>query len=173
MSKDNFFFRNANGFNVVNGKTKHVGIELNFDAPISDAVDISGGFTLANHTYDFTDIVRSASSSITDGDQVDTAPNTLGFMQVSARPTKRTKLSVKWQHMGDYFTDPGNTTTYPGHNIFTVRGQLKMSKQVNIYARIDNLFNARYANRADFAFGSERYFPGRPRTLFFGIRFTE
>ena len=30
MWKDNFFFRNSNGFNVVNGKTRHQGMELSF-----------------------------------------------------------------------------------------------------------------------------------------------
>jgi len=33
-----------------------------------------------------------------------------------------------------------------------------------------HLFDERYANRADFAFGAERYFPGRPRTAFVGLR---
>ena len=171
MRKDNFFFRNANGFNVANGKTDHVGLELSFDAPLGEIVDLSGGFTLANHTYNFTDIVRSPSSSIADGDQVDTAPHTLGYMQMAVTPSARTNLAIKWQHVGGYFTDPGNTTKYTGHDIFTLRGDYEISGAVNVYGRVDNLFNAKYADRADFAFGSERYFPGRSRTIFFGIRF--
>ena len=32
--------------------------------------------------------------------------------------------------------------------------------------RVDNLFDTAYADRADYAFGNYRYFPGRDRTLF-------
>jgi len=171
MRKDNFFFRNANGFNVVDGKTNHKGIELSFDTPVTNNIELSGGFTLAKHTYAFTEIVNSPSSSIINGNQIDTAPNTLGFMQVTATPLETVRLALKWQHVGDYYTDPGNTAQYPGHNIFTVRGNYELTQQVSLYGRIDNLFNAAYADRADFAFGNHRYFPGRPRTVFFGIRF--
>jgi len=171
MQKENFFFRNANGFNVVDGKTKHRGIEISFAAPLSQRLDMSGGFTLANHTYDFTDIVGSPSSSITKGNQVDTAPNTLGFLQITAQPNPKLQTSLKWQHVGDYYLDPGNTAKYGGHNAFTLRSNYQLTRKLNIYGRIDNLFDAAYADRADFAFGSYRYFPARPRTLFFGIRY--
>jgi len=172
MRKNGFFFRNANGFNVVDGKTNHQGIELSFDTPIAQNIELSGGFTLANHTYAFSDSVGSASSSITDGHQVDTAPNTLGFMELTTRPADGFDLSLKWQHMGDYFTDPGNTAKYTGHNIFTLRTNYEMTNHISIYGRVDNLFNTAYAERADFAFGDNRYFPGRPRTLFFGFKYT-
>jgi hypothetical protein len=33
-----------------------------------------------------------------------------------------------------------------------------------------NLFDAEYADRADFAFGSYRYFPAMPRHLYLGVR---
>jgi len=171
MRKDNFFFRNANGFNAIDGKTNHKGIEFSFETPVTNTIELSGGFTLANHTYAFTDIVGSPSSSINDGDQVDTAPNTLGFMQVTVAPSKAAQLSLKWQHVGNYYTDPGNTAKYPGHNAFTLRGDYELTKQFSLYGRIDNLFNAAYADRADFAFGNHRYFPARPRTVFFGVRY--
>lgn len=171
MQKDNFFFRNADGFNIVNGKTKHKGIELSLDAALGDKLRIYAGFTLADHTYDFTDIAGSVSSSIQGGDQVDSAPNTLGFMQIKLAPADTINLALKWQHVGDYFTDPGNTAKYTGHNIFTLRGDLSVTNQLSLYGRIDNLFDTAYADRADFAFGSHRYFPGRPRTVFVGVRY--
>ncbi len=170
MHKDNFFFRNANGFNVVDGKTNHRGLEVEFAAPLTNKFSLTSGFTLANHVYDFTDITGSASSSIHKGDQVDTAPNTLGFLQLMAKPNEKLNVSLKWQHVGDYFTDPGNTAKYSGHNAFTLRTNYNVSDWFGLYARIDNLFDAAYADRADFAFGNHRYFPGRPRTLFMGLK---
>ncbi len=170
MRKKNFFFRNANGFNVINGKTHHKGIELDVSAPIGEKLSLSGGLTYARHTYAFTDIVRTASSSIRRGTPVDSAPKTLGYAQVSLHPTDAATLSLKMQYVGKYFTDPGNTAQYPGHEVFTARGSLDLSDTMTLYGRVDNLFNRRYADRADFSFGSERFFPGRPRTVFFGLR---
>ena len=37
--------------------------------------------------------------------------------------------------------------------------------------RIDNVFDTAYADRADFAFGNYRYFPGRGRAAFLAIDF--
>ncbi len=171
MKKDNFFFRNADGFNVVNGKTKHKGIELDFNWDLTKAVSLSGAISLADHVYDFTDITRRASTSIIRGNKIDTAPDTLGFLQVNFSPMEELLISLKLQHVGEYFTDPGNSTKYAGHNVFGARGEYKISNRVSLYSKIDNLFDIRYADRADFAFGSYRYFPARPRSIFFGIKF--
>jgi outer membrane cobalamin receptor len=173
MRKDNFFFRNANGFNVVNGKTNHKGVEISFDAPVNPYISVSGGFTLADHRYGFTDSVRSPSSSIRKGDQVDSAPHTLGYLQLKIRPADGLELALKGQHVGAYVTDPGNTARYPGHDVFTVSGRYILTPHISLYGRIDNVLDTAYADRADFAFGNERYFPARPRTLFLGIRYQD
>jgi hypothetical protein len=39
--------------------------------------------------------------------------------------------------------------------------------------RLTNLFDVAYADRADFAFGSERYFPGRDRAIFIELGWRE
>ena len=168
MWKDNFFFRNANGFNVVNGKTRHEGIEASFDYPLGNGFSVTGAGTLARHTYDFTEDVGSAANNITDGDRVDTAPDTLGNLAVQYE-ADRTGLYLRWTHVGEYFTNPGNTNSYDGHDVFTLGGHRDLNDDLAISLRVDNLFDRRYADRADFAFGNERFFPGRPRTLFAGL----
>jgi len=167
--KDNFFFRNANGFNVVNGKTRHSGIELSFNAGLTPWLSISGDGTLARHTYDFTETVGSAANNITAGDRVDTAPDTLAHVRATVLPTPDWSAEIEWRHVGEYFTNPGNTESYPGHDIFVLRSSYDISDSLRIHGRVDNLFDTRFADRADFAFGNERFFPGRPRTLFFGL----
>ena len=169
MWKDNFFFRNANGFNVVNGKTRHNGIELSFTGEVTGWLTISGDGTLAKHSYDFTETVGSAANNITAGDRVDTAPDTLAHMRATLTPTEAIQAEIEWRHVGRYFTNPGNTAEYPGHDIFVLRGRYDVTDGITLFSRVDNLFDTRYADRADFAFGNERYFPGRPRTLFFGL----
>lgn len=168
MWKDNFFFRNANGFNVVNGKTRHEGIEASADIPLGRGFSLQGSGTLARHTYDFTEDVGSAANNITNGDRVDTAPDTLGNLALRYEADAFGGY-LRWTHVGSYFTNPGNTETYPGHDVFTLGGQVDVSDDLQFSWRVDNLFDVRYADRADFAFGNERYFPGRPRTVFAGL----
>ena len=169
MRKENFFFRNANGFNVTNGETEHIGVELSGSAQLTDWLTLSADLSLADHTYAFTDIVTSASSSITDGDQVDSAPNTLAHLAITATPTERLSLSFNLSHVGDYFTDPGNTRTYPGHDVFGARAAYAVTEDLEIFIGVKNLFDTNYADRADFAFGNDRYFPGRPRHVLIGF----
>jgi len=166
--KDNFFFRNANGFDVVNGKTRHEGIEASFDVPFGEGFSLTGAGTLARHTYNFSEDVGSAANNISEGDRVDTAPDTLGNLALHY-DTERAGAYLRWTHVGEYFTNPGNTNEYPGHDIFTLGGQTDLTEDLKLSLRVDNLFDTRYADRADFAFGNERFFPGRPRTLFAGL----
>ena len=164
MWKDNFFFRNADGFNVVDGKTRHKGAELSWTVPLSGRFTWSGEFSLSDQTYDFDD----PSSGIVDGLKIDTAPDTLGTMRVNYQ-APRWDAGIEWRHVGQYFSNPTNTQDYPGHDIFVARGGVRVNDQIRLFTRIDNLFDTRYADRADFAFGNERYFPGRPRTVFVGM----
>ncbi len=43
--------------------------------------------------------------------------------------------------------------------------------EVIVTARVNNLADTDYADRADFAFGNYRYFPGRDRTVFVEVRY--
>ncbi|MGB6231822.1 MAG: TonB-dependent receptor [Litorimonas sp.] len=164
MWKDNFFFRNAAGFNVTDGKTRHTGVEFSFAAPLTDWLTASGEWAVSSQTYAFDD----PASGIRDGLDVDSAPNTLGTMRLIA-DWDRLGAQIEWRHVGRYFTNEANTRSYPGHDVFVARGSYALSETFRLFGRVDNLFDEKYADRADFAFGNERYFPGRPRTLFLGV----
>ncbi|MBC6403965.1 MAG: TonB-dependent receptor [Hyphomonadaceae bacterium] len=165
MEKDNFFFRNADGLNVTDGQTSHLGVEISGKVDLSNRLSVSGDVTIARHNYEFDD----PSSGIAPGNPVDTAPETLGHLRLTATPTPETRIEVEWRHVGKYFTDPANAQDYPGHDIFVLRGRYQLTDTLAVTGRVNNLFDAAYADRADFAFGSERYFPGRPRTVFMSL----
>ena len=93
-------------------------------------------------------------------------------MRLTARPFSGLKAELEWRHVGSYFTDSGNTQSYGGHDIFVLRGAYELTQNLQVFGRVDNLFDTIYADRADFAFGNQRFFPGRPRTVFFGITST-
>ena len=65
--------------------------------------------------------------------------------------------------------DAANAHRYDGHDLLHLRVAQRLDRHWHASARITNLGNERYAERADFAFGNYRYFPGAERALFLAI----
>ncbi|MCA8897569.1 MAG: TonB-dependent receptor, partial [Hyphomonas sp.] len=63
----------------------------------------------------------------------------------------------------------GNTATYPGHTIFGARAAWEWMDNNEVWINIRNLTDERYADRADYAFGVDRYFPGEPVNATVGV----
>ena len=170
MEKENFFFRDADGFNVSNGETRHIGLEAEVFLPVAPWLDISASGTYAEHTYQFTNpVTANSTESIMSGDNVDTAPRTFGNLRFIFYPRDDLKAEVELIHVGDYFTDASNAHDYPGHNLVNLRGSWAPLHGVEIFVAFRNVTDERYAERADYSFGSERYFPGEPRAIEIGI----
>lgn len=173
MRKENFFFRDADGFNVTDGATRHHGFEIDIQAVITDWLTWSGDLSLARHRYDFTrEISANAAESIREGDDVDTAPRRFWNMRLEGR-RQALSAELEWRHMGGYYTDAANEHRYPGHDVWVLRAGWEFSPNLSLHARIDNLTDTRYAERADFAFGNARYFPGEERAYYIGLSVME
>jgi outer membrane receptor protein involved in Fe transport len=74
--------------------------------------------------------------------------------------------------VGDYFVDASNEHSYPGHEVLNLRARWDFAKQWSASLRVNNALDRDYADRADFAFGTYRYFPGRPRSVFAEVRWS-
>lgn len=171
MKKEHFFFRDSDGLNVSDGKTSHRGIEASLKAPFGRLFDIAGQLTYARHTYDFNNAVDANSTEdIVDGNDMDTGPKWLGNIRLGWVPVDNARLELEWVHMDAYYTDGSNTTEYEGHDLFNLRGSYGLNQRLTLYARVENLADTAYAERADYAFGTYRYFPGEQRSFFFGVR---
>jgi outer membrane receptor protein involved in Fe transport len=170
MEKRDTSFRNADGFTVTDGATRHQGIELSGALPLTNGLVFSGWITYARHTYRFDDPVSRAGESISAGDDVDSAPRWVWNARLGWRPLVRFGTELEWVHMGEYFTNAANTRTYTGHDVLNLRVDWEVGADVELYAAIRNLANTDYAERADFAFGNDRYFPGEDRAFTLGVR---
>jgi iron complex outermembrane receptor protein len=168
MKKDNFFFRDSAGLNVTDGQTSHTGLELSLDYHISKTLKLRANYSVAEHTYDF----DRANSGVIKGNEIDTAPSQMGNMQIAWTPNDIFSLEIEWLTMGDYFVDPANAHSYAGHNLVHARTAFAISKNMTITANIENISDERYASRADFAFGSYRFFGGQPRNVKLGLKVT-
>lgn len=173
MKKRNFYFRDADGFNVSDGKTNHLGIETEVSAPLFAGFDIAGSATYARHTYDFDNIVTILSNSteaIHKGDDVDTAPRTIASMRLGYDfADGQGRGELEWVHMGAYWMDASNTVRYPGHDIFNLRMNCSLNENITLFGKATNLFDKRYADRADYFFSTARYFPGDGRGFEAGL----
>lgn len=170
MNKRNFFFRDADGFNVTNGKTRHVGVEADVTIKLADTVSLQSAITYAAHTYRFDRPVGRASEAISFGDDIDSAPRVIANTRAAWRPVDRLRLEAEWVFLGSYFTDAANDHSYDGHNLLHLRAEAGVSDQLSIFLSIRNVTDALYAERADFAFGNDRFFPGEERTVGVGLR---
>jgi outer membrane receptor protein involved in Fe transport len=170
MRKSNVFFRDADGFNVTDGATRHHGVEVDFFLPLTRRIDAAVSGSWADHSYDFDRIVGNASEVIRNGNRVDSAPEWLWNARLSWQASDRLWAGLEWVHVGEYFTDAANTNRYDGHDLVNLRARWSATERVTVFAAIRNLADVRYAERADFAFGRDRYFPGEERAFSLGVR---
>lgn len=170
MEKNNVFFRDADGINVTDGVTTHDGIEIEAVAPVHPTLTLSASATWAIHRYGFDRPVGQGFESIASGDRVDTAPEWLWNARALWEPVTGARLEAEWLYVGEYFADAANEAVYAGHDLVNLRGGWEVRGGVEVFGSVRNVFDTRYAERADFAFGSFRYFPGEPRTFSVGVR---
>lgn len=164
-NKRNFIFRDANGFNVSSGKTRHTGVEFAWEIRLTDQLDFSLAGTHARHSYRFT---GGVGESIVSGNEVDTAPRHLASANLRYRPNDVFDASIRLSHQGSYYLDAANTARYPGHDVLDLRVSWHATRRLSATLFVDNVADRRFADRADFAFGSFRYFPDPGRR--FGLR---
>ena len=170
MEKENFFFRDSDGLNVPNGSTEHAGVEASAALELTTALSVSGSASWSDQTYTFDRITSSGTETIRDGNEIDTAPEWLANVSLDWQATEAIKLSLNVDHVGEYFVDPANTTVYPGHTVLGARGAWVFAEGTEVFLIVRNLTDERYADRADLAFGNDRYFPGEPINATLGMR---
>ncbi|MEM9707052.1 MAG: TonB-dependent receptor [Pseudomonadota bacterium] len=174
MDKRNFFFRDADGFNVNNGRTRHIGVEANAIAALTESVQLVLNAAYSRQTYRFNreiDSTQNAFEAIAFGDDVDSAPRWLAGGRALWTPDRLPIVGeAEWVYVGPYFLDASNTRQYDGHNLLHLRINWTPVERVTLFASLRNVLDKFYAERADFAFGTERYFPGEERTLTVGLR---
>ena len=167
MKKNNVIFRDSNRNNVDNGKTRHQGVEFSLIWRPNPTLDLAVSGTIARHTYDDERILGGVNI---DGKDIDTAPRELANLRIGWNFREDARAELEWVHLGDYATDPQNSHHYPGHNLLNLRVSVGITEGISLFGRIINLTDTEYAERADFAFGNERYFVGEPRSVYLGIR---
>ena len=107
MDKRDVILRDANGFNVSNGRTSHQGVEyeLLWQATPSFALGAAG--TWARHRYEFSSAIEGG-ETIVDGNDVDTAPRQVHTATLRWNNGNALVAEAEWLHVGKYWLDAAN-----------------------------------------------------------------
>lgn len=169
MNKQNVIFRDSDFFTINDGQTQHRGIELELDYQLTQSIKLALAASHAKHTYDYDQVLSGVNIN---GNDIDTAPRNIANFQANWQVSNNTLVAIEWHHISDYFTDPENLHSYDGHDLINLRTAWQLTEQLKLTARINNLFDTAYAERADYtSFTGDRYFPGRPRNIMFSASY--
>lgn len=172
QKKRHEILRDADGYNVSNGRSHGYGMETEASWRPVPWAEFLVAWTLSHYEYDF-DQAASGGEMIVNGNDVDTSPNSFGSVHWRFTPTAASMLELELVRMGEYYLDAANTARYDGHTVLNLRGAWNPLPKWTFSARIMNLTNEDYADRADFAFGNYRYFPAFPIHYFLAVEFRE
>ena len=151
----------------INGlDTTHKGVELSANWQFDEQWQWLTNASWTEHKYDNNPSNGSDGVTLLEGNFVDTAPKLIASTSLNWQPNEQLSVNIQWQYLDDYFLNPQNTERYSGHDLTHLRLHYQISKQWKLSLRVNNLFDQRYAERADFAFGNHRYFVGLPRNSY-------
>lgn len=152
-----------------NGETSHKGVELGLTARLADKLELSGAFSYIRHRYD--DWVANGIDF--SGNEIESAPRFLGNVTLDYRPALLNGggVALEWVGMGSYRIDQANTSgqKYDGHDLFNLRANCFLSREWELYGRVMNLADRRYAEAASYTSSGREYAPGLPRTAYVGL----
>ena len=167
--KNNYIYKDAEASTIADGKSSHQGLEISGFVDVSPMLKIDYAWSYAEHLYDYS----LTSIGVYKGNMIDTAPKIQGSLFFNIFPADKLTLQIEEEYMGKYFTDPANQYSYPGHFLTNFRGFYNLTPKVDINFSLMNVFNKRYAERADYSsFSGQRYFPGLPIQWRFGFSYS-
>ncbi len=169
MRKEDVIFQDADRQNVSGARTSHRGLELSLDYQWNAAWYAALDMTAARHRYDNNPSLLGVDGGI-DGNDIDTAPRLFGSARAGWRGERRS-AELEWVYMDDYYLEPTNQFSYEGHQLLNLRASADIGRHLAATVRVTNLLDAEYAERADYGFGSYRYFVGQPRGIYLELAY--
>ncbi|RFZ91931.1 TonB-dependent receptor [Mucilaginibacter conchicola] len=166
------------------GATRHRGVEYSLAfAPVKEiAFRFSG--TNAWHTYrDYSEVRTNYATGtntvlVYDGNRMANAPKWIANSELTYKPAYLNgfRISGEWQHIGSYFTNPANTKSYGGYDLFNARTGFDVKsgalKGCGIWFNVLNLTNKLYATTVISNQYGDTYNAAPPRVYSLGISYS-
>lgn len=169
MSIDDTIVRRENAvgerFYINGDKTTHQGIELSLASKLSPQFSTKFAYSYAKHEYD--------NDAVFGNNEQASAPNTTANIRVNYQPKQVPGLTamIEVEHVGSWWLDDENTKKYEGSDVANLKLSYAPTKQLKLFAKVNNVTDALYAEAATISFGKERYTPGAPRQAFIGMEY--
>jgi len=180
MSKDDdiLTFREADGSRTTMnaGETLHRGIELGAEIALTSELELGISYAYAKHTYENWQPNTTTNFS---GNEMESAPRQIINTRLNYHPAilNGGRAELEWVSLGSYWMDQGNSHRYDDHDLLNLRINYPLADSLQIYGRITNLSDERYATAASYSpagFGPEKFefAPGQQRTFYLGVDYT-
>jgi len=171
MDKEDVIFQDRDRYNVSGAETIQRGVEARLHWQFSNVWSLKANGSYARHRYD-SDIQLLGSRGSIEGNEMDTAPKHFGSVQLLADFSQvgpALTAELEWLWVAKYWLDPNNQHEYDGHELLNLRGSWAVTPNVTLTLVATNVMDKGYAERADYGFGSYRYFVGEPRSFVLGV----
>lgn len=154
--------------NMNAGETQHRGIEAGVGLRWGRRVRLDTALSYARHRYMEW---RTATANF-GGREIEAAPRVLANTRLTWRPTEAAMLQMEWVRVGEYWLEASNAPAfgkYPGHDLVHVRGSYAFTRRVELFARVMNVADKRFADSASVTSNTPVFSPGLPRALYAGM----
>ena len=160
---DNIFLNSERQY--VNGSDSiHRGLEFDINLYQGQKFSINNQFSYNKHTYANNPALLGNKDNIK-GNDIDTAPRKQGRISLKYQLSEHLRFGLSHIMQGGYFLTMDNSTKYRGHQTTHLNVNYMVNHALTMRLNITNLFDKKYANRADYAFGEYRYFPADLRNV--------
>ncbi|RZA04158.1 MAG: TonB-dependent receptor [Sphingobacteriaceae bacterium] len=160
------------------GATLHRGIEYSLTYAPVNSLSFRFGGTNARHTYvDYSEVISGKNVSY-NGKTMNNAPNWIANSEITYKPNyfKGFRIAAEWQHLDGFFTNPANTKSYSGYNIYNLRMGYnftsKAIKGAGIWFNALNITNALYATNVVSNQYGDTYTAAPPRVFTLGVSYS-
>lgn len=167
LNKENSIYQDSDRQYLNGLETEHQGIEFDLSWQIASSFRARVNTSYAQHTY----LNNPLNGADIKGNEIDTAPKLISNIVLDWQANDNVNIQLEGRHIDNYYLDALNTAQYGGHTIANLRTRWDISQSTAVRLTIFNIFDKRYAERADFAFGNYRYFIGEPKNFDLSINF--
>lgn len=161
----------AGNISINAGSSRFAGIEAAVTAALPWGFDTA--FSFAYQDFAFRQFGAQPGSPF-DGNQIEEAPETIGNWTLNWTPLfyDRLTLTSRLRHLGQWPLNSANTLFTDNEQIWTLLGEWRLSENLAVELRLENVTDNNFASFADAPFFAPngRARPGQPRLLSGGFK---
>ena len=148
------------------GSSVHKGVELSYFQKISGEFNTKLSYTYSLHN--FVDDEEFANNILSN------APEHQANMRLFYLPSYLNGFRVmgELEYISEYWMDNENEHSYDGYTVGNIKADYTITPTLELFAKINNVSDEKYAQRATFSYGKEKYTPASPREFFMGLDYT-